>query len=313
MFGRLLNFTMYNQQGIPLTIVREGDPNALICTVKIECMPNKEMTSAVVTVENLDASLRRVIKEGQYKYVRIAFGYQDLGGTDTIFDGTLYRMITNRPQAETSETMFYCYELGDVYRQGWFSGTVPAGKSYYDGFKMVAEQGSVKVPMQIANELKNRIRSKDKSYYGSKMDILNEMVEELPGYMLMHTMGQVYIMSQEERENSEIIVMTSYDEKGKIVSSSGLINIPTLEDTGLSFECLVNSKLRIYSTVLIANSLIGNAQEGFVRSSEAGAEYDSNGLYVVIKISATITNGPGNCSMKCRALSRDYYIYGALE
>ena len=304
MFGRLLNITMYNDDGIPLTLVTEDDPNALIANVKIECMPSKEMTSAEVTIENLDQDTRRVIKEGEYKYMRVGFGYKDLSGVpDTIFDGTLYRMITNRPQAETSETTFYCYELGEVYQYGWFSSSIP---------EMVANKGTVKIPVQIAEELKQTIRRKTKSYYGSQMDVLNELVGELNGYMLMHTMGQVYIMSEEERDSSEIIVMSTFDEGNKLVSASGLINIPTLEDTGLSFECLVNPKMHIYSTVLIANSLIGNAQSGFVRQSEAGAEFDSNGLYIVLKISTNLTNGPSRCSMKCRAISRDYYTEGVV-
>lgn len=311
MFGRLLNITIYNDEGIPLTLVTEDDPNALIANVKIECMPSKEMTSAEVTIENLDQDTRRVIKEGKYKYMRVGFGYRDLSGVpETIFEGTLYRMITNRPQAETSETTFYCYELGDVYQYGWFSSSIPMGMSYYDAFKMVTNKGTVKIPVQIADELKHTIRRKTKSYYGSQMDVLNELVGELRGYMLMHTMGQVYIMSEEERESSEIIVMSAFDEGNKLVSASGLINIPTLEDTGLSFECLVNPKMHIYSTVLIANSLIGNAQSGFVRQSEAGAEFDSNGLYIVLKISTNLTNGPSRCSMKCRAISRDYYTEG---
>ena len=142
---------------------------------------------------------------------------------------------------------------------------------------------------------------------------MSKVVDNVKNLEMQVTLGKLYISTVDENDNTEVVVMSGVNEKGKVVSTSGLINMPTLEDDGLSFECLINTDLRIYSRVLIANSLVSNAQEGFKANSQAGAVFDENGIYVVVKIEANICNDAGPCKMRVRALARDMYVEGKAD
>lgn len=310
MFGRLINVKISNDSGSQLVLVdAEQKYKTLICEADISCMPNKERTSLKLVIYNLDKNIRSQIAADNYRYITIEFGYEDYDGgiLSKVFEGTLQRMITQRNSPETSQTIMYAYELGDAYNYGFYSGFFNADTSLYDIIMTVATEGEVNIPVICSETLKGYFISEDKSIYGEQMNILQEVASLVPNIMFMHAMGKVYIMTTTENANSEVIVMSGMNEKGELVSSSGLINIPTLEDDGLSFECLVNPKIQMYSTVLIANEFISDAQEGFERKSSAGAEYDKDGLYVVTRIETHLTNGPNESKMSVRALARSYY------
>lgn len=313
MFGRLLRISIRNAQGNSLILVDPEQGNkSLVADVDIKCVPNKERTSATIKINNLDKYTRNIIKTNNYKYITVEFGYKDVNGglLSSIFEGTLQRMIIQRPSPETSLTVMYAYELGDVYNYGYYSGVFSAGTTIYDVAQTIANEGEVVIPIVLSEQLKSYVLKEDKSMYGSQLELLQQLGENLKGMLFMHTMGKVYIVTTRENDKSEVIVMSGVDSQGRLRSASGLIGLPSLEDDGISFECLVNPQMRIYSTVLIANDLISDAQEGFERKSEAGAEYDENGLYVVVKLDTHLTNGPSESKMRARALSRDYYLRG---
>lgn len=314
MFGRLLKVSIRNAEGLSITLVDPEQGNkSLIADVNITCVPNKERTSAIIKINNLDKYTRNILKTNGYKYITVEFGYKDVDGgvLNSIFEGTLQRMITQRPSAETSLTVLYAYELGDAYNYGYYSGFFKKGTTLYSVAQSIASEGEVSIPIVLTEKLKSYVLSEDKSFYGSQLELLQQIGESLNGMLFMHTMGKVYIVTTHENENSEVIIMSGVDSKGQLKSTSGLIGLPSLEDDGISFECLVNPRMRIYSNVLIANEFISDAQEGFERKSEAGAEYDEHGLYVVVKIETHLTNGPDESKMRVRALARDYYLRGS--
>lgn len=312
MFGRLLDVYIYNEtDAIHLVDSSQGN-KSLVSEIDIKCLPNKERTSAVIKIYNLSQDMRRTIKSGNYKKIIVKFGYKDLNGgvTDQIFMGTLMRTITQRPSPETSCTIYYAYELGDAYAYGFFSGYFNRGTSLYEICETIANTGEQKIPIEITSTFKNIYLKEGKSFYGPQIELLQQIASSVNNILFMQSMGKVYIITTKENDSTEVIVMSGADEKGTIVSASGLIGLPTLEDDGISFECLVNPRIRMYSTVLIANKFISDAQEGFERQSEAGAVYDENGLYVVTKIETHISNDAQQSKMKIRALARSYYVGG---
>ena len=310
MFGRLVDvYISNNEEEIHLVDSSQGN-KSLVCEGDITCMPNQERTSLIIKLYNLSQDTRKKIKSGNFRRIVVKYGYKDLdnGVTSTIFNGTLQRTITQRPSAETSCTLMYAYELGDAYSYGYFSGNFTKGTSLYDVCIAVANNGEQKIPIDVTPTFKSIYLAENMSFYDSQIKILQQLASSVSGTLFMQTMGRVYITTAEENDKTEVIVMSGTNEHGELISSSGLINIPTLEDDGLSFECLVNPKMRIYSTVLIANSLISDAQEGFEAHSTAGAVYDENGLYVVTKIETHFSNDAQQNKMKCRALARSYYL-----
>ena len=310
MFGRVLDVYISNEESEIHLVNSEHGSNALICEGDIQCMPNKEKTSLVLKIYNLSLDVRKTIKSGNYKYINVKFGYKDLDGgvASSIFNGTLKRMITQRPSPETSVTIMYAYELGDAYDYGFFSGTFDAGTTLYDACNTVATMGEQKIPIYITESFKDYCFTKSVSFYNSQITILQQLASYVNNTLFMQSMGKVYITTAKENDKTEVIVMSGVNERGELISSSGIIGLPSLNDDGLNFDCLINPRLHIYSTVLIANSFISDAQEGFEAQSIAGAVYDENGLYVVTKISTHFANNAQECKMKVTALARSYYL-----
>lgn len=309
MFGRLVDVEISNAEGETLLLINHNLGNkSLVCDGVIKNMPSTSRSSLELNIYNLSSSIRSTIKADGYKYITVKFGYRDLnnGELDIIFKGTLARTIHQRQDANTSVTKFYAYDLGEVYDYGYFSGTFEKGTTIYDAIMTIAKKGEERVPVYCSDALKNYTFNENKSMYGNQLKLIGDLAKSC-NMMTYITMGRVMITTQQENENTEVIVLTAVNEKDKLVSASGLIGIPTMEDDGVSFECLVNPRMTVFSIVLIANSLISDSREGFEPSNEVGAEFDTNGLYRVITIETTFTNGAGENKMKCRALSRDYY------
>ena len=165
----------------------------------------------------------------------------------------------------------------------------------------------MQIPVYISSYFKNTYLAKDESVYGSQVELLRKFVCAVKGAMIIQTMGRINIITRKENAKTEVVVFSGAYDNGKLVSTSGLIGIPSLNDDGLSLSCLPNPNIRIYSTILLANSLITEGQEGLQKNSIAGAEYDRDGLYVVNRIDTTLTNDASECKMELRALARQYY------
>lgn len=307
MFGRLIDVHIENENGKRLTLVdHKLGSKALLCDGVIKNMPNEQRSSLELNIYNLSPSVRSTIKSDEYKYITIEFGYKDVnaGELDVIFKGTLSRMICQRQDAVTSITKFYCYDLGDAFDYGYYTGVFEAGTTVYDAIETIARGGTIQIPVRITSELKHYKFTETKSLYGSQMTLIHDLAKSV-GMLMYVSMSSVIIQTEIETGNREVIVYSGVNENNKVVSASGLIGIPVMRDDGLAFSCLINPRLAVFSTVMMANSLISDGQEGFEPQNEAGAEFDVNGLYRVVKIETQITNGAGPCQMNVTALSRN--------
>lgn len=309
MFGRLVDVFIRNESGNQIQLVDhlQGD-HTLRCDGSIERNPSTEVTSLILSIYNLDGDTRKEIKSGEYKYIIVKWGYKDVDGGElvSLFEGTVQRMITQRPDAATSVTKFFVWDTGDTKRFGFFSGTFEANTNLYDAAYFVAKNGEVETKLICSENLKKYRLGKAVSYFDNVENILQDLASAA-NMLFKVDSGIAYIEDKEENENSEVFVYTREDENGKVVSASGLIGIPTLSDDGMYFEALVNPRLRIFSLVQISNSIISNEQEGFVSGATTGAEFDTNGIYRVVKMSITFTNGAGESKMRVKTLARNSY------
>ena len=310
MFGRLVDIHIDTGKGNRITLVDHKQGNkSLICDGTIVNMPNEQRSSLELNIYNLSPGIRSIIKADKYKYITVEFGYKDINGEelDVIFRGELTRLVHERQDATTSVTKFYCYDLCDAFDYGYYTGVFEEGTTLYDAIKTIANSGEIKIPIRMTSELKQYKFTESRSLYGPQLELIHSLAKSAK--MLMYiTMSTVVLQSEKETQNNEVIVFTAVNEKDKIVSASGLIGIPTMDDDGLQFSCLINPRLSIFSTIMMANSIISDNQEGFEPSNQAGAEFDSNGLYRVVKIETHFTNGAGENQMNVTALSRDSYI-----
>lgn len=309
MFGRILDIYFENGESRVRVVDSDQGNKSLVCEATITCMPSTARTTLELKIYNLDRNVRKKLDAEDYRKVSVYFGYKDenSGKPSRYFEGTIVRTITQRDSPETSITTYYAQELGDEFEYGFYSGVFEEGTSVYDAVTAIAAGGEVEVPIYISNYYKHVYIARTESVYGSQIDLIKQFISGVKGSLIIQAMGRLNIITKKENSKSEVIVFSGVNENGKIVSTSGLIDIPALTDDGLSLACLPNPNIRIYSTILLANSLITEDQIGITKKSIAGAEYDRDGLYVVTRITTTLTNGAGKCAMSLRALARQYY------
>lgn len=309
MFGRLVDVIVSNDRGKSILLVdhKQGE-HSLICDGTIEAYPAEERTKLSLNIYNLGSNIRSTIKSEEMTKITVKFGYRDVNGgeLDIIFMGDIKRIIHQREDAVSSLTKIYAYEMGDCYDYGYFSGVIPKDTNCYDAIMQVANNGTQTIPVIPSTALKRYKIDKDVSYFDSQMKLICTIAKTC-NMSVFTSNGRVIINTEQESYSTEVIVMSATNERNKLVSASGLIGIPTLHDDGVQFECLINTRMRVFSLVLIANSLISDNREGFEPSNQAGAEFDQNGIYRVISINTVFTNGAGESKMSCKALSRDYY------
>lgn len=304
MFGRIVNVYADTDKGERIVLVDSSQGNkALICEGDIERYPtNSGPQQMILSIYNLSSSIRNTIKTENYNTIIVEFGYKDVGGGEvgTLFKGQWRRVVGQRLDSTTSVTKFYVYSLGDAFLYGYFSGYFIEGTTLYDVAKSVAESGEIKIPIILSEKLKGYPLQESLSLYDTQINILNS-IAKLTGMLITATDEMIAIRTKEESANEEYIMFTGVNERNKIVSQSGLIGIPTMEDDGLNFECLINTELKLHSLVQINNAIISEEQEGFESRAEIGAEFDQNGLYRVMKINVHFTNGAGESKMVVKA------------
>lgn len=319
MFGRIFRITTGNPGEPGLELVKpELGINNLIFDAKISKFPGVDINKMVLSIYNLPVEHRRRIIVNRYNNLQVDFGYEDEGGTlSTLFKGNVVRLQYERESPETTVTKIYSYENGDFVQYGFYSGTLEQNANIVDVVDTICNyideddtsEGQV-IPYQIDTSISNITLPSSMSLYCAKTEALQRVADECNvEYQLKN--GGVYFTQKESDEGKiNAVTFTKVVENNKIVSTSGLIGIPTLTSEGLQFECLINPLIDIYSYVKMDNSIISISQTSesdFQPEAEFGAQLDSNGLYKITGLEINATNGSGQNKMKATALARNAY------
>jgi hypothetical protein len=290
-----------------ILVNHEDGVNNLICKGKIQRFCGTEVDKLTLRVYNLSSTIVGNIASNYSNYtISVLFGYEDDGQMNTIFEGNLMRIMNQRENEVTNKTTFYVYDSGDFSTYGFYSGSYDDGANYYQIAKDVCSNGTYKVSYNLSEKLKNYTVSGSLVFYKSQAECLQDIADKCD--MLLNIENDYVSIYEKESGYEDCIVFSQENkESGKVESKSGLIGIPTLEQDGLSFECLINSRMSIYRLVLINNSIISSNQTGVTPSRDYGAQLDSDNLYRVISFSTDFANNGGKCKTSVRALSREIF------
>lgn len=314
MFGRQYDVILIKDNGEAMVLVNhKTHPNTYMFSGDFQRFSGTECDKLTISIYNLPAALRGDIALGKYTTVIVQFGYKDEGSVLTdLFIGNIQRMIYKRVDAVTTEVKLWVYDTGNFKSSQFFSNSYSRGINYYaiaEEIGLAAKQSGNIDDLRLSEKLKDYAIYNSKSFYGSSDNALQEVAEDT-GMVYKKTSNSLLILTPEEIINqSECIVFSQYNENsGKIESRSGMIGIPQLTDTGLEFDCLINTRIDIYKLIQINNSIVSIAQEGAIQSSEYGATLDPDGLYVITAIEGSISNDGSNNSMHITSVARSVFI-----
>lgn len=308
MFGRLLKVSIYNSAGNTLVLVdtKTKKYQDYICKGVIERFPGSQMDCLTLTVYNLDPVIRGEIGVLTYTNVKVEFGYEDEGGIlTTIFDGKIIRPQHTRDDVVTDASVIYAYDSGNFKTYGFFSRAYADGTNYYDIAEDILNRGNIKISYALSEKLKQFTVKGSKTLYGKQDELLQNIAKETG--LTYKTENNVARIFGNNDKLEEIIVFSRDVEGIGNISESGLIGIPTLTSDGLDMRCLVNPKIKIYSMIKVANSMISNEQSGAIPNVEAGGQLSKNGLYKVIKLTINFSNNGEQNYMSIKAVANDIY------
>lgn len=306
MFGRLFKITLINTNtGDARVIVdtKERRYNDYICEGTISRFPGSEKDSLELSVYNLDSITRGEIAVGFFDTITVDFGYKDEddGALSNLFTGTIFRPQHTRDDAVTDKTIIYAYDSGNFKFYGFFSKTYLDGANFYDIAKDVAEQGTVTISTDLATTLKNYIVKGSLTLHDSQDTILENIADTCGcTYKVENGVAKIFSPTSDEEE---AVLFSKTQENGKIVSTSGMIGIPSLESDGVQIKCLINPKLSIYKKIKIDNSIISSNQNGSQPTVSAGGQLNSDGVYKIIKMVTTFGNADSQSYTTLKAIS----------
>jgi len=314
MFGRQSDVIFIKENGEALVVVdHTKHPNTFIYTANFNRYSGTECDKLTVSIFNLPAAIRGQIALGKYSTLIIRHGYKDEGDTlGDLFIGNIQRMIYKKYDEVTGELKLWVYDTGNFNSSSFFSGSYSRGVNYYaiaeEIGKQAKEEGTVD-SIQLSERLKEYAVYNSKSFYGSSDDALQEIANDT-GMVYKKTSNSLLILTPEEiTQQTTAIEFSVYNEQsGKIESTSGLIGIPQLTDTGLEIDCLINSRLQIYHLLKIHNSIISVEQEGAISNAEYGAILDPDGVYVITAINGNVSNDSAQNKMHITAIAKSVFI-----
>lgn len=313
MFGRQIDVVFIKPSGEALVVVDHNKhPNTYRCQGSFERYDSTECDKLELSVFNLPAAVRGELALGRYEQIIVRYGYADENNLGELFIGNIQRMITKKPDEVSLETKIWVYDTGQFKATTFFSATYANGVNYYqiaqELCKRAKEESNIQA-VQLSEKLKDYAVYCSKSFYNSS-DVCMQEIAQDTGLVYKKSNNSLLLLTPEEIINqTEAIVFSVYDAgTGKVESRSGMIGIPQLTDTGLELDCLINTRLRVFSLLQIDNSSVSIEQEGAIPSAEYGAMLDPDGLYVITSMSGTFSNDGQSNSIHITALARSLYL-----
>lgn len=313
MFGKLCDVIISKSDGTSLVLCNHNDqPNTYYCEGHFERYEGTQTDTLTISIYNLPSTVRGQIALEQYSLLTVLWGYKD-SGEDTLselFMGNIQRLIFQRVDATTTITKMWVYDTGQFGTLGFFTGSYANGVNYYQIAQDILTQGNYSPEsIQLSEKLKDYATQGCEAYYGSSNEIMGQIAQQT-GMVYKSSYQQSLLLLPSEIVAQDTAVQFSYYDQTtrRVESKSGLVNIPSLTDDGMYFECLINPRLTVNKLIQIDNSVITIDQEGAVSSAQYGASLDPDGIYVVVNISGDFNNGPNNNTMRCKAYSRSIYV-----
>ena len=282
------------------------DVSTLRVTGTISDYLNSTNNPAEITIYNLNRNTERLIlSQGDKIYIEAGYQAPELYGA--IFSGKIYQ--AKRGKANVTDYTLTLRALGnyDILSQGIVATTIRRGTNYRELLEQVAKSSDP--PLEIGEIPEGwgegTQLSRGMSIVGKTKDIMKNVAESTNSVLRIED-GKINVVQLESTPT----------EAFELNYKTGLVGQPVQTKEGVSFQCLLNPKIKNNSWVHINNYAINEADIDV--GNMAIASLDVDGLYRVISRQFQFDTRGNDWYLNCQTVTQtgglpDMLIDGATK
>jgi hypothetical protein len=290
LYGRRYRVIVASSNGVAL------DVSDLRCTFNIQKTIMQQPPISEVVLYNLNADTENaIIEEGSRIVVEAGYEGSQYG---LIFDGDIVQPIRDKQDATTYRLTLRGIDGDRFLNYGFVGFSLIKGQTARSQVGALASRA--KYPTQlgtISQGLDETQLTRGKVFFGQAKDYLSQIAK---------SQNATYFV---ENGTVNLIQATDYDANTivDLSPSSGLLNVPSQSQYGVSFTAMLNPRIKINSLVHIDNSLI-RAQS--YEQGQAIRNLDQDGIYRVTSITYVGDTRGTEWQIQCDTVSQAGLIPG---
>lgn len=263
---------LYGRRYRVIIIMADGnslDVSEIKCTFDIKKTQFKQSDKAVITLYNLSPDTEnKIIKDG--KQVLIEAGYNG-SFYGRIYTGAIIQPVRSKENGTDYKLTLISMNTDRFLTYGLVGTTIVASQSARDAVTTAASKASYSAEVGYITADTNLTYPRGKVMFGKPSDYLDQIAKTLNATFYTED-GKVNIVQAKQLSSNEIF---------DLGPETGLIGSPEQNETGISFECLLNPLIAINSLVRIDNKKIAGYEW---EQGKAIRSLDSQGIYRIITV-----------------------------
>lgn len=290
LFGRRYRVIVANSNGVAL------DVSNIRCTFNIQKTIMQQPPISEIVLYNLNADTENsIIEEGSRVVIEAGYEGDQYG---LIFDGDVVQPIRDKQDATTYRLTLRSIDGDRFINYGFVGFSLIKGQTARTQVGAIASQA--KYPSQlgtISEGLSGTQLTRGKVFFGLAKDYLSQIAKSENATYYMHN-GTVNLIKATDYPSNTIVDLSP---------SSGLLNVPSQSQYGVSFTAMLNPRIQINSLVHIDNSLIR------AQSFEQGQpirNLDQDGIYRVTSVTYVGDTRGNDWNIQCETVSQAGLIPG---
>lgn len=264
------------------------DVSEVRCTFDIEKTQFKQGDKASIVLYNLSPDTEnKIIRSGSRVIVEAGYNGNFYG---IIFVGTIIQPIRSKSDGVDYMLTLICRSTDRFLTYGLINTTVAAEQSSRDVIDAIASRANY--PVETGSIADTRFSyPRGKVMFGKPSDYLDSLAKTVNATYYTED-GKVNIVQAKSLPSDEIF---------DLGPKTGLINSPSQNETGITFECLLNPLITINSLVRIDNKKIA----GFKwEQGKAIRSLDAEGIYRIITVKYSGDTRGDNWKCECSAITQ---------
>lgn len=284
LFGRKYRIMVFNKTN------KGYDVSDLHVTFDISKSLTMDNTSGMVRIYNLN-----IVTENDLimncNRVTIEAGYEGLYGL--IYDGDVIQGIRGVENGTDEYLDLICMDGDRFLNSGFTSYSIAKGASKRDAAKAICNTATNAAQIDdISTAFTKSKYIRGKVIFGKAKDYLSQMASSENANFYIDN-GKVKLTSVTDLPKNSILSLDS---------SSGLIGSPQQTSEGITFQCLLNPRIKLNSLVHISNEQI--IEQRYSDGNSIAYTLDSENLYRIIKIEFSGDTRGSNWYINCTGVSQ---------
>jgi hypothetical protein len=290
LYGRRYRVIVANANGVAL------DVSNIRCTFNIQKTIMQQPPISEIVLYNLNADTENtIIEEGSRVVIEAGYEGDQYG---LIFDGDIVQPIRDKQDATTYRLTLRAIDGDRFINYGFVGFSLIKGQTARSQVGALASMA--KYPTQlgtISQGLEGTQLTRGKVFFGQAKDYLSQIAKS-QNATYYYENGKVNLIQATDYDANTIVDLSP---------SSGLLNVPSQSQYGVSFTAMLNPKIKINSLVHIDNSLIR------AQSFEQGQpirNLDQDGIYRVVSVTFVGDTRGTDWNIQCDTVSQAGLIPG---